>query len=200
MEVLYKKIDQLRDDIIKSTQEICRIRSVESDGKEGMPFGEGVNEALEYALNLSKKLGFKTQNIDGYVGYAEYGEGEDYVAVLGHLDIVPEGDGWIYPPYEAQIHDGKIYARGAVDDKGPIIAALYGLYAIKELGLKLNKKVRIIYGTNEETGCSDMQYYLKKEKSPVLGFTPDSDFPLIFAEKGITIFDIVKEFRKSLKI
>ncbi|CDF57754.1 dipeptidase PepV [Thermobrachium celere] len=197
MEILNKKIDELKEEIVKSTQEICRIKSVEGEPREGMPFGEGVAEALDYALKLSERLGFKTANLDGYVGYAEYGEGEDYVAVLGHLDVVPEGDGWIYPPYAAEIHDGKIYARGTMDDKGPIIAALYGLYAIKELGIKLNKRVRIIFGTNEETGSKEIGYYLSKEKPPVLGFTPDAEFPLIYAEKGLTVFDIVKDFKRK---
>ncbi|GFR36237.1 dipeptidase PepV [Thermobrachium celere] len=197
MEILNKKIDELKEEIVKSTQEICRIKSVEGEPREGMPFGEGVAEALDYALKLSERLGFKTANLDGYVGYAEYGEGEDYVAVLGHLDVVPEGDGWIYSPYAAEIHDGKIYARGTMDDKGPIIAALYGLYAIKELGIKLNKRVRIIFGTNEETGSKEIGYYLSKEKPPVLGFTPDAEFPLIYAEKGLTVFDIVKDFKRK---
>ncbi|MBZ4663269.1 MAG: pepV [Caloramator sp.] len=197
MEKLFSKIDELKDEIVKSTQEICRIRSVEGEAKEGKPFGEGVDEALNYALELSKRLGFKTVNLDGYVGYAEYGEGEDYVAVLGHLDVVPEGDGWKYPPYGAEIHDGKIYARGTMDDKGPIIAALYGLYAIKELGLKLDRRVRIIFGTNEETGSKDIEYYNRFEKPPVLGFTPDAEFPLIFGEKGLTVFDIVKDFNRK---
>src|SRR3712207_2100228 len=102
---LNKKINELKEDLIKSTQEIIRIKSVESEPKEGMPFGEGVSKALECALAISRKLGFKTKNLDGYIGYAEYGEGEDYVGILGHLDVVPEGDGWQYPPYEAEIHE-----------------------------------------------------------------------------------------------
>lgn len=195
--MLNKKIDELKEEIVKSTQEICRIRSVQGEPQEGMPFGKEVNDALIYALNLSENLGFKTTNLDGYVGYVEYGVGEDYVAVLGHLDVVPEGDGWKYPAYGAEIHDGKIYARGTMDDKGPTIAALYGLYAIKELGLELNKRVRVIFGTNEETGSKDVEYYNKFEKPPVLGFTPDAEFPLIFGEKGLTVFDIVKDLNRK---
>lgn len=187
------KIDSMKDEIIKSTQEILKIKSTEDESKPGMPFGEGVAKALQCALNISGELGFKTINMDGYIGYAEYGEGEDYVAVLGHLDVVPEGDGWIYPPYAAQIHDGKIYARGALDNKGPIMAALYGLKAIKDSDVKLSKRVRIIFGTNEETGSREMEHYLKIEKPPVSGFTPDAEFPIIYAEKGLTVFDIVKD-------
>ena len=195
MENLNKKIIELSDRLIKSTQEIIRIPSVQDDAKENMPFGEGVNRCLAYALDLSQSLGFKTVNMDGIIGYAEYGEGEDYVGVLGHLDVVPEGDGWKYPPYGAEIHDGKIYGRGTSDDKGPMMAALYGLKAVKDLNLPLSKKVRILFGTNEETGCRDMEYYNKKEKAPVSGFTPDGYYPIIYAEKGVTTFDIVKDFK-----
>lgn len=190
---LNNKVDELKDELILRTQEMLRIRSVEGPESDGMPYGSGVGKALRCALDISSKLGFKTVNLDGYVGYAEYGDGEEYVAVLGHLDVVPEGDGWIYPPYGAEIHDGRIYARGALDDKGPIMAALFGLKAVKDLKLPLSKKVRIIFGTNEETGSKEIEHYLKKEKPPVSGFTPDAEYPIIFAEKGLTEFKIVKD-------
>ena len=190
---LNKRIDELREDLIKSTQEVLRIKSVEDVAVPGKPYGEGVNKALETALNIAKKLGFKTVNLDGYIGYAEVGEGEEYIGVLGHLDVVPEGEGWLYPPYAAEIHDGKIYARGSLDDKGPIMASLYGLKAVVDSGLSISKKVRVIFGTNEETGSGEIEHYLKKEKPPILGFTPDAEYPMIFAEKGITIFNLVKD-------
>ncbi|MEW8956648.1 dipeptidase PepV [Clostridium sp.] len=192
--MISKKVDELKDQLVRSTQEIIRIKSLEGEGKEGMPFGEAVNNALLCALKISEDLGFKTKNIDGYAGYAEYGEGDDYVAVLGHLDVVPEGEGWTYDPYGAEIHGGRIYGRGTTDDKGPMMAALYGLKAIKDLDIPLSKKVRIIFGTNEETGSNDLPYYLKKEKPPVLGFTPDAEYPIIYAEKGILHFTLGKTF------
>lgn len=199
-----KIIEELKDDLIDSTAELIKIKSIEDEAKEGKPYGEGVASALEKALEISEKLGFKTVNVDGYVGYAEYGEGDEYVGVLGHLDLVPEGDGWKYPPYAAEIHDGKMYGRGTTDDKGPIMAALYGLKAIKEAKLPLSKKVRILFGTNEETGSNEIEHYLAKEKPPVLGFTPDAEYPIIYAEKGITIFDVVKKLEiksdKAIKL
>lgn len=192
---LNRKIDDLSESIIKSTQDLVRVKSVQEEAKEGMPFGEGPRKALDRALDISKSLGFKSVNMDGYIGYAEYGDGDDYVAVLGHLDVVPEGDGWKYPPYSAEVHDGKIYGRGTMDDKGPTVAALYGLEAIKELGLPLSKRVRIIFGTNEETGSKEVEYYMEREKAPISGFTPDAEYPLIYAEKGITIFNVVKDLK-----
>lgn len=191
------KIEAMQEQLLQATQEILKIRSVEDKPKPGMPFGEGVARALDCALDISKNLGFKTANLDGYIGYAEYGEGEDYIGVLGHLDVVPEGNGWLYPPYGAEIHDGKLYARGSLDDKSPIMACLFGLKAIKDLNLPLSKKVRIIFGTNEETGSAEIAYYLKKEKPPAAGFTPDANYPIIYAEKGITIFDLVKDLDKK---
>jgi len=186
------RIDELRDELISSTQELVRIKSVEGEARENMPFGEGVAQALDKALEISRRLGFNTVNMDGYIGYAEYGEGEDYVAVLGHLDVVPEGSGWLHPPYGAEIHEGKMYGRGTMDDKAPIMAALYGLKAVADSGIELSKRVRIIFGTNEETNCADMPYYFKTEKAPVAGFTPDANYPVIYGEKGITTFNAVK--------
>lgn len=188
-----KKIDELKEELISSTQEVLKIKSIEEPALPGKPFGAGVDKALNKALEISRRLGFKTENLDGYIGYAEYGQGDDYVAVLGHLDVVPEGTNWKYPPYEAEIHDGKIYARGSLDDKGPIMAALFGLKALSDLNLKLSKRVRVIFGTNEETGSSEMEYYNSHEKAPISGFTPDAEYPMIFAEKGITSFNFIKD-------
>lgn len=190
---LNSRIDNMREDIIKTTQEIVKIRSLEGEPKPGMPFGEEVAKALQCALDSATSLGLKTVNVDGYVGYAEIGEGEEYVAALGHLDIVPEGDGWTYPPYAAEIHDGKIFGRGTIDNKGPIIACLYGLKAIKDANLPLTRKIRVLFGTNEETGSKELHHYLEKEKPPVAAFTPDANFPIINGEKGITVFNIVKD-------
>lgn len=189
-------VESYKDDIVKSTQEIVRIKSVEGEAKPKMPFGEGAYKALEYALNLSKEMGFETKNLDGYAGYAEFGEGEETVGILVHLDVVPEGDGWIYPPYSSEIHDDKIYGRGTIDDKGPAVATLYAMKAIKESNVPLNKKVRIIFGTNEETGWGCMKYYFKHEQAPEMAFTPDADFPVIHGEKGIIAFDLVKKIEK----
>jgi len=191
------RIDEMKEGLVNSTQELVRMRSLEGPAREGMPFGEDVALCLEKALEISRSLGFKTVNMDGYVGYAEYGEGEDYVAVLGHLDVVPEGNGWIYPPYGAETHEGKIFGRGTMDDKGPIVAALYGLKAIADAKLPLSKSVRIIFGTNEETGSKEMHHYTSREKAPAAGFTPDGEYPIIYGEKGITMFEAVKTLEKK---
>lgn len=187
-----KLIESYEKDIVKSTQEIIRIKSVEEEAKPKMPFGEGPAKALEYALNLAEDMGFKTKNLDNYAAHADLGDGEEIVGVLVHLDVVPEGDGWIYPPYAAEIHDGKIYGRGTNDDKGPAIACMYAMKALKESGIPLSRKIRIIFGTNEETGWGCMKHYFAHEKAPDMAFTPDAEFPVIHGEKGIIIFNLVK--------
>ncbi|WP_374049890.1 MULTISPECIES: dipeptidase PepV [unclassified Sedimentibacter] len=184
--MLNEKILSMKDEIIKSVQGCVKIKSVEEESKKGMPFGEGAHKALEYCLQLSENLGFKTVNVDNMIGYAEYGSGDEMIAVLGHLDVVPEGDGWTYPPYAAEIHDGKIYGRGTIDDKGPTIGALYALKAIKDLNISLKRRVRIFFGLNEETGSKCVKYYVDNGgEIPVAGFTPDADYPIINGEKGI---------------
>ena len=181
-----EKILSMKDELIKSIQGCVQIKSVEEESEGDMPFGQGVNEALKYCLELSERLGFKTVNVDNMIGYAEYGSGDEMIAVLGHLDVVPEGDGWTYPPYGAEIHNGKIYGRGTTDDKGPTIGALYALKAIKDLNIPLKRRVRIIFGLNEETGSLCVKHYVEKgEEMPVAGFTPDAEYPIINGEKGI---------------
>lgn len=187
-------IDKLKDELIRSLCTNIRIKSDAQPPEEGKPNGPGAASALEHALRVANQLGFATKDVDGYAGYAEYGEGPEMVAVLGHLDVVPAGDGWIHPPFAGIIDDGKIYGRGTVDDKGPIFAALYGLKAIKDSGLPLSRRIRIIFGVIEETGCQDMQYYVNKEELPVTGFTPDANFPVIHAEKGVLNVTFAREF------
>jgi succinyl-diaminopimelate desuccinylase len=189
-------IEHYRDRIISSVGEIVRIRSVAGDPGSSEPFGPGPAMALSRALGLAASFDLRTANLENYCGYAEYGEGLEYIAVLGHLDTVPEGDGWHHPPFGGEVFDGKIFGRGALDDKGPIIAALFGLIAIKECGLDIRKKVRIIFGTDEETGSLDMNHYLTREPPPVSGFTPDAEFPVVFAEKGILWVEFLGQYRE----
>lgn len=197
MDILNNQINELKNDLLNDIVDMVKIPSVEGEPLDGFPFGKNVGKALDKALEISQKLGFKTKNIDGYMGYAEFGEGEDYIAVVGHLDVVPEGSGWKYEPYGGEIDNGKIYGRGVLDNKGPIISALYGLKAIANSNIKLDKKVRIIFGTNEETGFNDIPYYLSKEKPPIMGFTPDCKYPVVYGERGIGKLNIKKKINLS---
>lgn len=181
-EVIRKK-----DDLIKDTQSFLQIESVldEEGGKEGKPFGEKVDQALQYMLKKGEDEGFTVKNVDGYAGHIEYGEGEDIVGVLCHVDVVPAGDGWTTPPFSADIRENKIFARGAIDDKGPTMAAFYALKMLKDTGMQLSKKIRMIIGTDEESDWRCVDHYFKHEAMPQIGFAPDADFPIIHAEKGI---------------
>ncbi|MBM7606123.1 succinyl-diaminopimelate desuccinylase [Metabacillus crassostreae] len=191
------EVEKRKQDLIKDTQSFLKIKSVldEDSIREGAPFGEGINEAFSHLLKLGEKEGFQTKNLDGYAGHIELqGSGEEIVGVLCHVDVVPEGDGWTSDPYGAEIRDGKIFARGAMDDKGPTIAAFYAMKIVKDLGLPLTKNVRMIIGTDEESDWRCVEHYFKHEKMPELGFAPDADFPIIFAEKGIIDLTLKQEF------
>ncbi len=192
------RIDEMKDEIVESVQRVVRIKSVEDEAKENMPFGEGINQCLEATLEIAEGLGLKTRNVDGYAGHVEIGEGEEILGILCHLDVVPEGSNWTYPPYAAEIHDGKIYGRGTIDNKGPAIASLYALKAVQDSGVKLNKRIRLILGTDEESGWECIRYYLSKEERPALAFSPDAEFPVIHGEKGILTFALKKNL-SSLK-
>ena len=182
-----------KDELIQHTQELLQIKSVldEDNTSEKAPLGLGVKKALEYMLQMGEKEGFRIKNVGNLAGYVEFGQGDESVGILCHVDVVPEGDGWTSDPYAAEIRDGKIFARGAIDDKGPTIAAFYAMKIVKDLGLSLNKRVRMIIGTDEESDWRCVDHYFKHEEMPTIGFAPDADFPIIFAEKGIADFDLV---------
>ena len=181
-----KLAEQHRDEFIEELKAILSIDSVEdmTTAAEGRPFGIGVAEALDFMLQRGEQDGFATKNLDGYAGIIEFGEGEDMVGVLGHVDVVPAGNGWTTLPFQPDIRDGRIYARGAIDDKGPTLAAYFAMRIVRDLGLPLSKRVRFIVGTDEESGWLCMKHYEQVETFPEIGFSPDSDFPIIHAEKG----------------
>ncbi len=184
---LREKIDSMQEEILEGIRSCVKIESVGGKPEEGAPYGRGPKEALDFALDLGKKLGFRAVNVDNRAGYIEMGEGEEMVAVLGHLDVVPAGEGWSHPPFEAEICDGFLYGRGVMDDKGPTIGAIYAMKAIRELGIPLDRRIRVIFGTNEERGCDCIRHYVKSgQELPVMGITPDAEFPMIFFEKGMT--------------
>jgi len=189
-----KTVQGFREELITSVSEVIKFKSVKSNAEGNMPFGKGIQDALEFTLNLGQSMGFKTKNIDNYAGYIEFGEGKEMVGILCHLDVVPEGDNWDYPPFGGTITEDRIYGRGAIDDKGPAIASLYAMKAIKDLGIMPKKRIRLILGTDEESGSQCMDYYLKHEEKPTIAFSPDADFPVIHGEMGIVGFKLEKTF------
>lgn len=195
---ILSKIDELKSDMINDIIDIVKIKSVEEPESEGAPFGKGTADALEKALSISKKLGFNIKNMDNYIGYASYGNSDDYVCAIGHLDVVPEGEGWKNPPYSGFVKDGIIYSRGILDNKGPIMSCLYAAYALKELNIPLSKEIRIIFGLDEESGFEDLRYYLSKENPPCSGFTPDCKYPVVYAERGRASIEVASKDEDKL--
>ena len=177
---------QYREEMMETVQKWVRIPSVKGEAAPGAPFGTEARKALDTAMADCEKFGLKTQIFDGYAGHADLGEGNtrDALALLAHLDVVPVGDGWTKEPFGGERVDGKIYGRGTSDDKGPAVAALYAMRAVKEAGVPLRRKVRLILGCDEECGSSDMAYYKKVTEMPRSGFSPDADYPVINIEKG----------------
>ena len=175
-----------KDKMIESLQQNLRIPSVQGPAEADAPYGTGIRRSLEHALSTAEALGFSVTNLDNQMGWCEYGEGEEMIAVLGHLDVVPAGDGWTCDPFGGEIKDGKIWGRGTTDDKGPSFAALYALAAVRDSGLPIKRRIRVLLGCNEETGSADVKYYLAHGgEVPVMGFTPDGEYPVINGEKGI---------------
>lgn len=175
---------------------LLKIPSVKSQPTENAPFGEEVKNALTYTLDLAKSLGFETKNYDNYIGEVIWGEGEPF-GILCHLDVVPCGDlaEWKTPPFTPTIVDDKLYCRGALDDKCGSISVLFAMKALLDAGFKPKRKIQLILGCDEESGWGCIEHYKKVATLPEEGFSPDADFPVIYAEKGIV--HITYKFKKS---
>lgn len=180
------------DSLVEVLQNTIRFNTEKSTAVEGAPFGQSIGDCLRYVLEVSNQMGLSTYNCDGFAGHAQLqGRGDGVLGILGHLDVVPsKAEEWIYPPYGGEIHDGKLFGRGTMDDKGPMIACLFAVDALKKAGFEPSKTVRLIFGCDEESGMQCVTHYFSKMPFPDISFSPDGDFPVINREKGIFQFKL----------
>lgn len=186
------EIDRLKNHLISDIISLIEIPSVKGKAQEDAPYGIYPKKALEKAMEISKREGLETHFVGNHMAYSSIGNSDKYIGIFGHLDVVAAGDQnkWTYPPFAGTIKQNRIYGRGALDNKGPSMAAFYGLLALKNLGYSFNHQVRMVFGSDEESGMDDLKYYLECEKPPIMGFVPDNKFPAIFAERGRAEFEI----------
>lgn len=194
--LIHQWIDDHKDEMISQIREIVAVKSVEGESKPGAPFGEGPKAALDKFIEICQRHNFETGVFEDQVGWADWGDPQaEYVGILAHVDVVPEGEGWSCDPYEGKIENGMLYGRGVADDKGPAICSLFAMKALRECGVKLARRVRLMVGTNEETGSAAVHHYVESGMPlPVCGFTPDADFPLINGEKGMVSLKLALPF------
>lgn len=196
----YQEVLKRKDKMLKDLIELCAINS-ETEGFNPnfvSPFGNGLKKAVDKMMEIGKREGFKVFNDDYYAMHIEYGNYEDYVCAIGHLDVVPAIGNWTHPPYEPTIVGDILYARGSEDDKSGTIASLYAMIILKELGIKLSKNIRLICGCDEETNWRCVEHYFTSQKQPTAGFVPDTHFPLCYAEKGIATLKLSGSYDNSI--
>ncbi len=200
MSKIREYLESQKEEMINFLAELVAVRSVQNELNGEYPFGKKTAKALEKMLNKCSEYGFVTENVDWYAGSADFNNLEPELAILTHLDIVPEGTGWSSNPYILKRSDGRLIGRGTCDDKGPAVASLFALKAIRELAIPLKKGVRLIFGTNEENGSADMVYYRTKRSLPPMVFTPDGEYPVINGEKGMLRVYFSAEFDEDIEI
>ena len=191
-----RSVDNSLDITVEFLKELIKIDTQQGKPISQCPFGVGPKKALEKTLDYCASLGFNVKNIDNYIGYAEIGEGEKLIGIPMHLDIVPPGDGWSVEPFSGIVIDNIIYGRGAIDNKGAVSMLIHVLKNIEDTYPIINKRIRLIFGTNEETGMECIKYYLDKgEEIPSMGFTPDAIYPVVNGEKGRVHIKIEKDIK-----
>lgn len=196
-EKINKYIDEHTEDMLRDLKGLMQINSAAEINADGLPFGKGSAKALEYIRQLAENIGMSTENFENYAVTADYGSGAPTLGILAHVDVVPQGEGWTKPCFDMTVENGKVYGRGAIDDKGPAVASLYAVKAIKELGIPLKNSVRYIFGGGEELGCEDIEYYCQKKQLPQCVITPDGEFPIVNAEKGMAHITAKKSFTEE---
>ncbi len=182
-----ERVAGYRDELLNRLGKLVAINSEMGEASEGAPFGQGPKEVLDAALDMLKEDGFKTVNLDHYAGYAEMGEGDQLIGIVGHLDIVPASlsDGWDTDPFTMVEKDGTLYGRGVSDDKGAVVASMIAMKVLQDMNVPMHKRIRLIMGCNEESGSKCLEHYVACEGSVDYGFTPDGEFPLVYGEKGM---------------
>lgn len=204
--IMYKEkidayIDSKKDEMLADLASLVRIDSQKREPAEGKPFGEGPAQALALAQTMMEKYGLSVKNYDNYVVAGDLSDAPKQLDILAHLDVVPVTQDWtVTQPFEMKIVGDRVYGRGTADDKGPAVAALYALRAVKELNIPLSKSVRLILGSDEECGSSDLKHYFSIEQEAPYTFTPDADFPLINIEKGFLRGSFTADFKDGLQL
>ena len=193
-----EKILDYWDDILKDLGTLVAVPSVAGNPENDHPFGDQCAKALDTVLAMAEGYGLKTKNVGYYAGHAEYGEGEGNAVVMAHIDVVPAGEGWATDPFTLVIKDNHAFGRGVGDDKGAAVVALHCLRALKDAGVKGNRKLRVIFGSGEEVGMQDIPHYFESEQLPDMGFTPDSGYGICHCEKGIINLKITGKNDSSL--
>lgn len=184
-----KKAGEYLDSAVELLSGLISYKSVMGKAEKDAPYGRECADVLAFAQDVLEKDGFYVKNFDNHAITAAFDERPAELGILCHLDVVPvEGQEWSSDPFKAEIRDGRVYGRGAIDDKGPAAAVITAMRMIRDSGIKLGRNVRLILGSNEENGSEDMEYYVKKEKFPPMLFTPDGSFPIINIEKGMIRF------------
>ena len=200
MNINFKEgVQKHKEDLLKDLFELLSVDSVlGTDITEETPFGSGPRKALDLILSFGERDGYKTKIVENKAGHIEVGEGEDLFGILGHVDVVPVTVAdWISHPFKPEIRDGKIFARGALDDKGPTMAAYYAVKLLDKLGVTWKKRVRLIVGSDEETSFRCVKSYFEHEEQPSIGFTPDAMYPLVYAEKARATFNYNFKFKED---
>jgi len=188
-----------RDEMVETLKELVSIPSLKDEPRPNMPYGKEVFRALIYMLDTAAHMDLENENLFGHMGYASYGEGDETLAILVHLDVVPPGDEWTYEPFNPVVVDGKMYGRGTIDDKGAAVAALYALHMLRENCVTLDKKVMVIFGCDEESGWEDMDFYKANYPEPQMAIVPDGCFPVINREKGVLHVTVTAPYEGAIK-
>lgn len=179
------------DEFLRDLAKVIEVQSVRGPADLHAPFGKGPRQVLRVAVKLADQYGFKTSIVNDAVAVAQWGpDTSDYIGIVGHLDVVAAGEGWQSDPFKLNVREDTLYGRGVLDNKGPIMAVLFGMHLLKERGFYPRKTLRIIFGSDEESGSADIPLYLKEQPAPEFGFTPDCKFPAVYGERGIVNYEI----------
>lgn len=200
MTEIRKYLEEKKEEMIEFLGQLIAVRSVQEKAEENFPFGRSSAKALEIMLDKCREFGFSVENVDNYAGSADFNNSEAALGILSHLDVVPEGSGWTSDPYTLKRENGILTGRGTIDDKGPAVASLFAMRALKELNIPLKKGVRLIFGTNEENGGDDIEHYCEKFPLPPMVFTPDGEYPVINGEKGMLRIYFSAELGEKMEI
>lgn len=200
-ELIIDYLKSNQENIVKDIASLVEIPSVrdESTVDINQPFGVEIRNAFDKLIQIAKDKNFVVKDFDGYAIHIEYGEGEEVVGVLNHIDVVPiyTKELWKSEPFKVCEKDNYLYGRGVNDNKGPLVGILYALLFLRQLNEKPKRKIRLIVGGAEETTWECMEHYFSINEQPKFAFSPDGNFPIVNGEKGILYFNLKKEIKED---
>jgi succinyl-diaminopimelate desuccinylase len=154
-----ERLESMADEMVEFAQELVRVPTINPPGENYRACAELIGARLskfDYQVAYVE-AGSMAGHSDNFprvnvIGELRNSPGRPRLHFNGHFDVVPAGEGWTVDPFGGVVRDGKIFGRGATDQKAGIAASIFAVEALRRSGVRLAGAIEQSGTVDEETG------------------------------------------------